>query len=210
MREESKPIAISILIHFSIACVFLSFKYFKFSPKQNLDFIVYEQPKIANSENTMDLKAKPILQKQIKAREVFGIKRNALTQDSTSSSGVEVKKGNTLAKAQDDLKLNDQDKDLPIPTDEYLVDEMPKIAFEVKASYPQIAKSQNIQGDVVMDILIDSLGVVREVKLLKGPGYGLNEAAIEAIQKFKFLPARVQTQKVAVRIRYTYKFILEK
>ena len=45
--------------------------------------------------------------------------------------------------------------------------------------------------------------------LIKGPGFGLNEAALEVAQKFEFVPGRVGDKSVAVKIRYTYRFILE-
>lgn len=37
-----------------------------------------------------------------------------------------------------------------------------------------------------MDLLIDGKGKVREVKFVDGPGFGLNEAALEAVQRFQF------------------------
>jgi protein TonB len=115
-----------------------------------------------------------------------------------------------VAKEMDNLKLDANDADsIPIPTDDYLVTSMPVLTSEIRISYPPQAKQASIEGPVVMDLIIDDQGKVRQVSLVRGPGYGLDEAAIEAIQKFQFRPAQIADKSVAVKIRYTYRFILE-
>jgi protein TonB len=86
---------------------------------------------------------------------------------------------------------------------------MPKLKSEVRIPYPEEAKKASVEGPVVMDLLIDADGKVRKVDLIKGPGYGLNEAAVAALKGFEFIPARMSDHSVAVKIRYTYRFILE-
>lgn len=88
------------------------------------------------------------------------------------------------------------------------VTRFPKVAKEVKATYPEEAKKAGVDGPVVLDILIDRTGKVRDVKVVSGPGYGLNESALDAIQKFEFQPALKGSESVAVKIRYTYRFKL--
>ena len=61
-----------------------------------------------------------------------------------------------------------------------------------------------------MDILIDATGHVRDAKLLQGPDESLNQAALAAVRGFVFKPAMVQDKPVAVRIRYAYRFVLER
>lgn len=142
-----------------------------------------------------------------KKRAVFGLSRKAIT----SEQGEEVKAGNTTAKAPDQEKLRPGDEDaLPIPADEYLVTQMPVLKLEVRVPYPEEAKKRGVQGAVTLDLLIDGSGTVREVQLVQGPGFGLNEAAITAARQFRFEPARMDNQTVAVRIRYVYRFVLER
>ncbi|MDZ4081289.1 MAG: energy transducer TonB, partial [Bdellovibrionales bacterium] len=107
----------------------------------------------------------------------------------------------------DNLKATNDDA-LPIPTDEFLVTQMPRIKKEVRAPYPDAARNARVEGPIVLDLLINADGMVVDVKLISGLGYGLDEAAINAIKLFEFEPARVQNQKVAVKIRYTYRFEL--
>src|SRR5262249_5547017 len=141
-----------------------------------------------------------------KPRAVYGASRKSVT----SEEGIDVKAGNTVAKAPDEEKLRPEDADsLPIPTDEYLVTQMPQLASEVRVPYPEEARKRGVQGAVVMDILIDAAGKVREATLVSGPASGLDEAALSAVRGFQFKPARMQDQAVAVRIRYAYRFVLE-
>ncbi|MCC7440288.1 MAG: energy transducer TonB [Bdellovibrionales bacterium] len=130
---------------------------------------------------------------------------------SESESAAAIKEGNTLAKAQDDRALRPGDaEELPIPVEEYLVSSMPRPLREFRIPYPPGAKKKGVEGAVVMDILIDAKGEVRKADLVEGPLEELSRAALEAILKFKFAPAEAEGRPVAVRIRYVYRFILEK
>jgi protein TonB len=156
---------------------------------------------------------KPVPQERRRA--VFGISRRTLTEQPSENApagpAVEVKAGNTLATAPDDKKLEPGDETaLPIPTEEYLVTQMPILDEEIRIPYPAEARSKGIEGPVAMDILIDEEGKVRDVRLLDGPNHGLNEAAMEAGKRLRFKPARIHERAVAVRIRYVYRFVLER
>ncbi len=182
------------------------------SAPEKIDFEVIETPKAAPQLDLSAQKPPPKPQPEKKpveaARKVFGVSRNAITSDEPGP-GVDVKQGNTVATAPDEKKLNDSDAtSLPIPTDEYLVSKMPSVAAEVRIPYPPEAREKKIEGKVVMELLIDAEGKVRSATVLSGPGFGLNEAALEAIYRFKFKPAEVDGKPVAVKIPYTYNFVL--
>lgn len=148
------------------------------------------------------------LNKNVQNREIFGISRHSYTE-SESSTETNAKIGNTLAKVADNEKLKESDADnLPTPTESYLVSQMPRVLKEVRPEYPKEARDKQIEGAVIMDILIDSFGAVRDVQIVEGPNI-FNDTAKEAIKKFIFSPAVVSDQKVAVRIRYTLRFKLD-
>ena len=180
------------------------------SGNEKIEITVLEKVTMAPSAprlNKVDVKPR---EKKITKNAVFGISRRTLLENDNINS-VEVKAGNTIAKEQDDLKLKDTDPDsLPTPTDEYLVTRMPELQDETKVAFTAEAKKNNIDGKVIMDLLIDQDGNVRKIDFISGPGYGLNEAAVEAVKKFKFKPALLQDKPVAVRIRYAYTFVLQK
>jgi protein TonB len=207
------PLTQSALIHLTLLFIVMILVFKPKNEKKIVRFEVYEMPKVV--PKTLNLE--PPKLETVKptppppeTKKVFGITRKTLTTVSMEPSGAEVKTGNTVAKEVDNLKLDPNDADsLPIPADEFLVTSMPVLLSEVRIAYPEVAKKAGIEGPVVMDLLIDEQGKVRQVALIKGPGFGLNEAGLEAIKNFQFRPAKIKDQSVAVKIRYTYRFVLE-
>lgn len=173
---------------------------------EKVDITVLEQPKAAAAPDISQAKPKQAPPKE-SPRAIYGLSRKALT----ANDGEVLKAGNTVAKVPDEEKLKPGDADsLPTPTDEYLVTRMPELASEARIPYPSEAQKKGVEGPVVMDILIDQDGAVREAKLVSGPGSGLNEMALAAVRNFKFKPALLQDKPVAVRIRYAYRFVLQR
>lgn len=170
-----------------------------------VDIQILEAPKVAQLPlRVIEPKVQP---QKAQGREVFGISPRSVT----SGQGVDVKAGNTVAKAPDEEQLKPGDAELlPIPSEEYLVTSMPVLKADVRVPYPPASRKQGIQGAVVMNLLIDESGKVREVSLVEGPHADLNTAAMAAAKGFQFTPAMIQNRPVAVRIRYTYRFVLER
>ncbi len=88
-------------------------------------------------------------------------------------------------------------------------DSDPVAEAEVKIPYPEEAKRAGVEGTVRLRITVDFEGHVTEVKVLSGPGYGLDEAAREAIKRFKFKPAMKAGEAVSTTITYNYTFLLD-
>jgi protein TonB len=212
-----RPWQISLIIHLGIILVFVMLTQINFQTELIDVPVIYEVPQEVQNLTKIEEKPQVVLKSVNKAaqdhaaknaRQIFGTSRDSHT-DTSDSEGVEAKKGNTLAKISDDLVLKDTDAGaLPTPTEEYLVSEMPAVVLEVIPVYPKEARDKKIEGSVVIDILIDDLGKVRDAKVLEGPEIFRNPA-LEAIKKFRFRPAKTENQAVAVRIRYTLNFKLE-
>ena len=81
-------------------------------------------------------------------------------------------------------------------------DEAPEMirGKEIKLRYPPMAKSAGIEGTVALDFFIDINGDVTEVKVTKSTGTVLDQAAIDAVKKSKWKPARQRDKKVGVWI----------
>ncbi|MGV3625223.1 MAG: energy transducer TonB [Archangium sp.] len=88
-------------------------------------------------------------------------------------------------------------------------DTEPTISGEVKIDYPPEARKADIEGTVRMRVTIDENGVVTAVTVLSGPGYGLNEAARDAMKRFKWKPATKGGEAVGYTITYAYTFLLD-
>lgn len=170
---------------------------------QKLTEVKEEKPKVVLKSINEQATALP-------TREVFGANRNSYTDDSVNEAeAVSAKKGNTVAKTTDTEILNAEDADaLPTPTEEYLVSEMPRVVSEVRPEYPKEARDKKIESKVVMDILIDQNGNVRQANVVSGEQI-FRQGALAAIKKFRFRPAMVEGKSVAVKIRYTLNFELE-
>lgn len=212
MESRSKNLsewAVSGALHALLGAVVLTIALLQHLPKATtVDITVLESPRV--SPKAVEMREPPPPKKIEAPRQVFGQTKRALTAPSTDKNAVQVKAGNTIAKEQDQTKLRDDDaQSLPVPTDEYLVSQMPELAGEVRVPYPPGARARRVQGAVILDILIDATGTVRDAKFVQGPDPELNDAALTAVKSFKFRPAQVQDKAVAVRIRYAYRFVLE-
>ena len=218
-----KPIHSSLIIHFGVGAFLLALT-ISLNPsvetKKLVEFRVIEAvSKPLKKTTVMPLKSAPIAKpnvpnKKIKKkktagkRKVFGVTKKSLR--SSDSRAIKTKAGNTIAKKVDQKKLKKgDDESLPIPEEDYMVTAMPRVVSEFRDPYPKEAKEKGIEGKVILEILIDNEGRVRKATLIDGPGYGLNEVALASIKKFKFAPAKIGDQTVAVVIRYGINFVLE-
>ena len=85
--------------------------------------------------------------------------------------------------------------------------QMARLVHSVPPVYPSIAKLSRISGDVVVDALIDANGNVKTTKVLSGPVM-LQQAATETVRQWKYEPARLDGQAVAMHLTVTVKFRL--
>ena len=92
----------------------------------------------------------------------------------------------------------------------YAFDEAPRPIRVVEPVYPELAQKAELEGEVILQILIDEKGNVIDTRLLKGVGGVLDEAAREAALKSKFTPAKQRDVPVRVWIAYPVRFVLRK
>lgn len=84
----------------------------------------------------------------------------------------------------------------------------PVKVYEPPPRYSEIARKARIQGIVILQSVIDEQGNVRDVKVLRGLPMGLTEAAVEAVQQWRFEPATLRGRPVAVYYNLTVSFTL--
>ena len=81
----------------------------------------------------------------------------------------------------------------------------------VYLKYPQEAVRQGIQGQVLVDFVIDKKGKVRDVKVLRGVDPLLDEEAVRVVQASPdWKPGRVRGEKVRTHMSMYIEFRLEK
>jgi len=84
------------------------------------------------------------------------------------------------------------------------------LAIQRNVIYPEIAQEAGIEGTVVVQAFVNEFGKVTECIILKGvPNTGLDEAAINAIKKTKFKPAKQRDRNVGVYISIPVIFKLQ-
>ena len=70
----------------------------------------------------------------------------------------------------------------------------------------ETAQINHIEGKIRLKILVDENGNVRKITPLNSLGYGLDEVAMDAAKKLRFLPAKIKTKTVALEAIYAIIF----
>jgi len=65
----------------------------------------------------------------------------------------------------------------------------PRCTYCPNPSYSEEARAARVQGSVILSVVVGSTGQVEKAVALRGPGHGLEQQAIEAIQGWRFTPA---------------------
>jgi len=100
-----------------------------------------------------------------------------------------------------------------------IVEEMPEPPGGLKAfyayiyqnvKYPAMARENNIEGTVYIQFVVEPDGSLSDIQVLRGPGGGLNEAAVEVLQKYpqKWKPGKQRGKAVPVYFNLPIKFTL--
>jgi periplasmic protein TonB len=85
---------------------------------------------------------------------------------------------------------------LPAEGDSVQYDVEPTPLTQVPPAYPISAREAGIQGKVVLHVLVDATGKVRDIRVIEGVTE-LNEAAIDAVRQWTFRPALRNDEPVA-------------
>jgi len=86
----------------------------------------------------------------------------------------------------------------------------PRFLHRELSEYPPLARRWGKEGKVVLRLTISEKGELIKVEVLTGQGFGLTEAAVQAVKKSTFLPARQQGRPVACRAVLPILFVLRR
>jgi protein TonB len=75
--------------------------------------------------------------------------------------------------------------------------------------YTEQARKARLQGVVIVEAIIDTQGNVVDAHILKGMPMGLDLAALDAVEKWKFKPATLEGKPVKVYYTLTVNFKLQ-
>ena len=84
---------------------------------------------------------------------------------------------------------------------------LPKLVHFEEAPYPESEKAEGKTASVVLQIAIDDKGDVVDAVVQQAAGPAFDQAALEAVKKFKFDPAEIDNKPAPVKITYRYDFV---
>ena len=93
--------------------------------------------------------------------------------------------------------------------DVYGVDEPPEPIVYVQPEYPKEALDKGIEGKVLVEAVIDENGNVIDARIKYSDNEIFNEAALAAMRKMKFKPAKRNGKPVKVRVIQPFTFKLK-
>ena len=99
------------------------------------------------------------------------------------------------------------DEELPKFGEYVYVEELPEAITKVQPEYPEIARSANVDGTVMIQALVGKDGRVKDTKIVKSVAM-LDAAAVAAVKQWVFKPALSNNKPVAVWVAVPVKFSL--
>jgi protein TonB len=74
----------------------------------------------------------------------------------------------------------------------------PTVLFKVEPEYSEEARKAKFQGTVVLSVVVDEKGNPKDLKVMRALGLGLDQKALEAVEKWKFRPGLKDGRPVPV------------
>jgi periplasmic protein TonB len=82
------------------------------------------------------------------------------------------------------------------------------LVYRVEPEYSDEARKAKFQGTVVLEVIIDARGFARDIRVVRPLGLGLDQKAIDAVQKWKFKPGMKDGKPVNVAAQIEVNFRL--
>jgi TonB family protein len=89
------------------------------------------------------------------------------------------------------------------------VDQAPVPTSQPAAVYPRTLRAQRLEGSVDVGFTITSKGVVLDPHAVSSTNEGFEQAAIDAVRKWKFKPAMKDGKAVNTKVQVTLTFSLK-
>ena len=83
-------------------------------------------------------------------------------------------------------------------------------AIQKAARYPGLALRNGVEGKIFVSFVVNALGEISDVKVVKGLGYGLDEETMRAVKSLpKFIPGKQNGQAVSVSFTVPISFKIQ-
>ncbi len=86
----------------------------------------------------------------------------------------------------------------------------PRILHIYLPQYTEKARQKRIEGELIVSALFQSDGRIKNVKVEKGLGLGLDQRAVDSVKRIGFLPARFEGREIDAYAQIAFDFNLDK
>jgi len=178
------------------------------SKKANAEKVV-KVKQVTKKKRIPDRERNEEQEKPPEEKKVFGVDPDSVISD--KGAGIAVPVGDTLMMDPKDSAI----KSVPPPPPEkeiFSTKEVTKQPFcvnRVTPEYTEEALDNHIEGVVVLIATITKEGKAKDIRVLRGLGFGLDEECIKAVEKSLYQPAIRNGKRVACRIKTKFKFKIE-
>ena len=85
----------------------------------------------------------------------------------------------------------------------------PQLVHKVDPEYSEQARKSKFQGAVVLSVVVQRDGTVRDIRVVRSLGLGLDEKAVEAVKQWRFRPGERNGQAVDVlaQVEVTFRLL---
>ncbi len=169
---------------------------------------------------------KPVQKKVVKqekieeVKPVFGVTKDSLAP--AADTGIGVRVGNTLMKEQEKEytppekvkafageQIEERKEAKPAPLPAFQLSALPVYKSKVNPKYPEELKSEELEGEVILEVTISEKGEVLEVKVKASDHDLFTRSAVAAMKQTRFTPALKNGMPVPARIDIPIKFMLD-
>jgi TonB family protein len=84
----------------------------------------------------------------------------------------------------------------------------PCLLMKVEPNYSEEARAAHVEGKAILSVVVDHQGNPQNLKVVRSLGFGLDQKAIEAVQKWRFQPGTKDGKPVAVIVTVEVNFRL--
>ena len=123
--------------------------------------------------------------------------------DASGTAEIEVREGNDVVWTATRLFAAPEP---PVKTGS--TQQPPRLLEKVEPVYSAAAKQAGVMGVVIVELTINERGTIDDARILKGLGYGLDEATIDAVKQWRFEPGTIDGRPVPVKFNITMNFRL--
>jgi periplasmic protein TonB len=81
----------------------------------------------------------------------------------------------------------------------------PRMISSILPVYPSIAQQAGVEGNVVVETVVDKAGHIASMKVVSGP-FMLRQAALDSLRQWKYEPSTLNGQPVSVKMIVTIQF----